>query len=193
MRALNAKPSRQLVVKLDTVTLRYLRAWKFNQLGQNKTNYLSLLQVKKSLVNPFTPKSAKLKTAEKIIHVANVSKTNSITWKYCSIAKVHLSGHTLGIHPETQKLQPLTQGLILGVKTLGVKGLNMKDVPDSLGLTPQQQGIFGWSLLLCFTFNGNVLNLIKKIPHQFSHSHAKPTAASLTIIVKSRMYTYHHA
>ena len=35
----------------------------------------------------------------------------------------HLNGHTLGFHPQTQKLQPhlLTQGL-----TLGAEGLNLK-------------------------------------------------------------------
>ena len=32
----------------------------------------------------------------------------------------HLNGHTLGFHPQTQKIQPhlLTQGLTLGVKKL---------------------------------------------------------------------------
>ena len=37
------------------------------------------------------------------------------------LSSFHLNGHTLGFHPQTQKVQPhiLTQGL-----TLGVKGLN---------------------------------------------------------------------
>ena len=38
---------------------------------------------------------------------------------------VHLNGHTLGFHPQTQKVQP---HLLTQVLTLGVKGLNLKFV-----------------------------------------------------------------
>ena len=57
--------------------------------------------------NPFTPKRAKFKAKEKILefHFAKVSKTNSTTWKYCSIAFIWMVTHQR-FNRQTQKLEP---------------------------------------------------------------------------------------
>ena len=55
------------------------------------------------LINPFTPKSAKFKTEEKI----NLILQNCQKQKVKVLLKsFHLNCHTLGFHPQTQKLQP---------------------------------------------------------------------------------------
>ena len=83
-----------------------------------------ILVISQYQFNPFTPKSAKLKTEEKILNVTlqNYQKQTVTHEKYIQLDSFHLNGHTLGFHPQTQKVQPhlLTQGL-----TLGVKGLNL--------------------------------------------------------------------
>lgn len=89
--ALNANPSRQLVVKLDTVTLRYLRR---------------------------------------------------------KIELVRKTAKFLGLNMQVQCAVQLKK--------------NHKHIPNSLRLNPEQQCIFCRSLLLCFSFNGDILNLKTK-------------------------------
>ena len=63
--------------------------------------------------NPFTPKSAKLKTEGKnwnlILH--NIVNNKQYPMKVL-LNSFQLNGHTLGFHPQTQKLEPhlLAQG-----------------------------------------------------------------------------------
>ena len=72
-----------------------------------KANHTSHRSVS-NLLNPFTPKSAKFKTERKI-SFCKIVKNKQHHLKIL-LNSVHLNGHTLGFHPQTQKLQ-------------GVKGL----------------------------------------------------------------------
>ena len=68
-------------------------------------------------LNPFTPKSsAKFKTEGKNLefHFANLSQTNSTTWKYCSLAFIWMHGHTLKLiepHLFDFRLDPGSEGV----------------------------------------------------------------------------------
>ena len=74
--------------------------------------------MKAKLFNPFTPKSAEFKTELKSLNftLQNCQKQTTPLL----LSSFYLSGHTLGFHPQTQKLEPhlLTQGLTLGAKGL---------------------------------------------------------------------------
>ena len=59
-------------------------------------------------LNPFIPKSAKLKTEENNFefHFAKMSTTKKHHLKKVPLNSFHLNGHTLGFHPQTQRVQP---------------------------------------------------------------------------------------